>query len=374
MDGVALLNLLSDSAEDPAIYAALDAAARALMDGGQAAPLLRLYAQRMAFDEDYFHGPVAQYSVELYMAVSCLDYPQLYPLSATPATRLADLRASEATLPASTFAPFSTAQWLAMNQNTENLTACLDWPTPQIAQTPIPKTPPFLPSRVPVLVLGGSLDTWTPPAGAPEVQAEIGGNNRFVAFANETHVVGEGDPYGCANSVIQGFVAHPAAIQQLDVSCAAAVPTIRTASFPGSLAAVPPLRSVSGQASASALRAAAAGVLTAGDAQARYLSMAGNHDTGLYGGTATAVSSTEITLAGDQLVPGVPVSGTVTVTGHGEDKTVTAVLRVQPKGQACVQVKSSWALYGGAASAQVSLSTSAVTASGSMPAPEGVPF
>jgi pimeloyl-ACP methyl ester carboxylesterase len=375
MGTIGLVNLVSDAAGDPAIYAALDAAARALLDGGQAAPLLRLYAQRMAFDEDYFHGPVAAYSAELYMAVSCLDYPQLYPMNAAPATRLADLKASEATLPASTFAPFSTAQWLAMNQNTENYTACLDWPRPQVAQTPIPQAPPFLPSRVPVLILGGELDTWTPPAGAPEVADEIGGDNRFVEFANETHVVGEGDSYGCAASIIQSFVADPAAIGNLDVSCAAAVPTVRAVgSFPGSLAAVPPLHTSSGQASPAALEAAAAGVLTAGDAVSRYPSMSGDHDSGLYGGSATAVSSTKIILTGDQLVPGVPVSGTVTVTGTGEDKTVTAVLQVQGPGGLSVKVKSSWALYGGSATAAVSLTTGSATASGSMPAPEGVPF
>jgi TAP-like protein len=73
-----------------------------------------------------------------------------------------------------------------------------------------------------VLILGGSLDTWTPPAGVPEVQAEIGGDSRFVEFANETHVVGEGDSYGCASSMIQAFVTDPATLASLSTSCAAA--------------------------------------------------------------------------------------------------------------------------------------------------------
>jgi pimeloyl-ACP methyl ester carboxylesterase len=115
MGVVGLVNLVSDSAEDPAIYAALDAAARALLDDGQAAPLLRLYASRLAVDEAYSGLPASQYSVELYMAVSCLDYPQLYPMTVSGPARLADLRAAEATLPARTFAPFTTAQWLAMD-------------------------------------------------------------------------------------------------------------------------------------------------------------------------------------------------------------------------------------------------------------------
>ena len=281
MGVVGLVNLVSDSAEDPAIYAALDAAARALLDGHQAAPLLRLYASRLAIDEAYFGVPVDTYSVELYMAVSCLDYPQLYPMSASPQARLTDLKADEATLPANTFAPFTTAQWLAMDQNTENYTACLDWPRPAIAQPPIPQPPPFLPSRMPVLILGGSLDTWTPPAGVPEVQAEIGGDNRFVEFANETHVVGEGDPYGCASSIIQAFVTDPAALPGLNVSCAAAVPSVRAVgAFASSLSTVTPLRLRSGSISAATLKLAAASVLTAGDAWSRYVSIAGTHDTG----------------------------------------------------------------------------------------------
>jgi pimeloyl-ACP methyl ester carboxylesterase len=391
MGVVGLVNLVSDSAEDPAIYAALDAATRAYLDGGQAAPLLRLYASRLAIDEAYFGVPVHEYSVELYMAVSCLDYPQLYPMAASPATRLADLRANEATLPASTFAPFTTAQWLAMDQNTENYTACLDWPKPQIAQPPIPKSPPFLPRTMPVLILGGSLDTWTPPAGVPEVRDEIGGHSRFVEFANETHVVGEGDSYGCASKVIQSFVADPAALSRLDVSCAAAVPTIRAVgSFAGKLGAVAPVALSSGHASAATLRLAAAAVLTAGDAWSRYESITGNHDTGLYGGSVTAHDGDRLSLAGDELVPGVKVTGTLTITGSGEDTNVSVVLSAQSAGLPAARVTGSWPLYGGSAKAAVtvlnaasgstlnaasgSTNAGAGTVTGSMPAPEGVPY
>lgn len=82
-----LVNLLSDAAEDTNIYRELDASARALLDADDAAPLLRLYAQRLAVDEAYFGEPVREYSVELYLATSCLDYPQLFDMNATPAQR-----------------------------------------------------------------------------------------------------------------------------------------------------------------------------------------------------------------------------------------------------------------------------------------------
>lgn len=368
MGVVGLVNLVSDSAEDPAIYAALDAAARALLDHHQAAPLLRLYASRLAVDEAYFGQPVGEYSVELYMAVSCLDYPQLFPLDASAPTRLADLQASEATLPASTFAPFTTAQWLAMDQNTENYTACLDWPRPTIAQPPITAAPPFLPPNLPVLILGGSLDTWTPPAGVPEVQAEIGGDNRFVVFANETHVVGEGDSYGCASQIIQAFVTDPAALQSLDVSCAAAIPGIRAVgAYPASLGKVGPLTLTAGHASTTALRLMAAAVLTAGNAVARYESVGASPDAGLYGGSVTvSASGDQLKLASDELVPGVTISGTVTIGAT----TITADLTAKGNGATITKIKASWPLYG--AEARATASTASVY--GSTPAPEGVPY
>jgi hypothetical protein len=302
------------------------------------------------------------------MAVSCLDYPQLFPLSAQEPARLADLRAAEATLPASTFAPFTTAQWLAMDQNTENYTACLDWPRPTIAQPPITAAPPFLPPRMPVLILGGSLDTWTPPAGVPEVQAEIGGDNRFVVFANETHVVGEGDSYGCASRIIQAFVTDPAALQSLDVSCAAAIPGIRAVgAYPAGLGQVGPLTLTVGHASATALRLMAAAVQTAGDAVARYESVGASPDAGLYGGSVTvSASGDQLKLADDELVPGVRISGTVTIGAT----TITADLTAKGNGATITKIKASWPLYG--AQARAGVSTAAVA--GYTPAPEGVPY
>jgi len=360
-----LVNLVSDAAEDPYIYREIDAAGRSLLDDDQAAPLLRLYAQRLAFDEAYFGVPVEEYSVELYMAVSCLDYPQLYPLSAPDSVRAKDLAAAEATLPPSTFAPFTTAEWLAMDQNTENYTACLDWPKPTIAEPPVTTSEPLFPASLPVLILGGELDTWTPPAGVGEVEAEIGGDTRFVQLANETHVVGEADPYGCATSIIQAFVADPAAIQSMDTSCAAAVPSIRAVgSYPDQLSAVPPLTVTSGDTTAATLQLAAAAVQTAGDAVARYESIGLTRDSGLYGGKVTAIRRT-LTLTGDELVPGVGVAGTVTVKGT----TVTAKLQVSTSGVSTAYVKGSWALYGGSATAAVTVASGSTTASGTMPAP-----
>src|ERR1039458_1543961 len=72
---------------------------------------------------------------------------------------------------------------------------------------------------------------------------------RFVEFANETHVVGEGDSYGCASSMIQAFVTDPATLASLSTSCAAAIPSLRAVgSYPASLSAVTPVTLTSGRA------------------------------------------------------------------------------------------------------------------------------
>lgn len=78
----------------------------------------------------------------------------------------------------STFSPFGIQDWIAQNQNTEAYTVCQDWPSPAVAQPPTSGGLPLFPASLPVLVLGGELDTWTPPVDAPKVLAEIGGHAR----------------------------------------------------------------------------------------------------------------------------------------------------------------------------------------------------
>ncbi len=235
MNVVGLVDLVSDAAEDTRIYRELDAAARALLGAGDPDPLLRLYAQREYEDEGYFSLPVREYSVELYVADACIDYPQLFDMGASGATRASELAAAESALAPATFAPFSTAEWIAQNENTEAFSVCIGWPSPTVAQSPTSGVerhacPPPLelpdclfPASLPVLVLGGELDTWTPPVDVPKVLAQIGGHARFVELANSTHVVGEGDTE-CGSSLVQRFVERPQALDSLDASCAAAVP------------------------------------------------------------------------------------------------------------------------------------------------------
>ena len=222
-----LVDLLSDAAGDPAVYQQIDAAARALLDHRDPGPLLRLYDQRLSYDEAYSSATAAEDSATLYLAVACLDYRQLFDTSAPPGVRSAQFAHALATLPASTFGPFTTAEWVAMDQNTETYSACLQWPSRRHATTrALPR--PLLPASTPVLVLGGELDTWTPPSDVVgAVLGKLGGHSRFVELLNSTHVVGEGDT-GCASRLVRAFVSRPTAIDAIQAQCAQTIPPIRT--------------------------------------------------------------------------------------------------------------------------------------------------
>jgi pimeloyl-ACP methyl ester carboxylesterase len=374
MDVTGLVNLVSDAAEDTNVYRELDASARALLDGGDPAPLLRLYAQRLAVDEAYFGEPAREYSVELYLATSCLDYPQLFDMSASPTVRAEELAAAEAALPAATFSPFSTAEWLAQDENTEAYTACLDWPSPTVAQPPTSGSLPLFPRSLPVLVLGGEFDTWTPAAGVPKVLAEIGGHARFIELANSTHVVGEGDTT-CGSTLVQEFVADPHALDSLDASCAPAVAPIHTVGvYAAQLSEEPPLEpSPANDSSSADLRLAAAAVSTAGDAIARYRAIEATLDHGLAGGTVRASHGGELlTLKRDQLVGGVAVSGSVKLAPDpipADGDTVLATLTAKAEGMRAASFTATWTTSGTEAVAEVLGSVGSEAVAGSMPAP-----
>ncbi|HXW34819.1 MAG TPA: alpha/beta fold hydrolase [Acidimicrobiales bacterium] len=341
MNVVGLVDLLNDAAGDSFIYRGIDAAARALLEDDDPDPLLRLYAQRLAFDEDYFQIPAQDYSAELYLAVSCLDYPQLFDMNSDQTDRMEQLESAESALPESTFAPFETSEWIAQDQNTEAYTACLDWPEPVNSEPPTTGQP-LLPPSVPVLILGGELDTWTPPSGIPQVMSELGGNARFVELANSTHVVGEGDTL-CGSQLVQDFVRVPQDVDSINASCAASVPPIDAVGvYPQSLAGEPPLSPAKGnQATTLLLRLGAATISTAGDALARYLDIIGNEDHGLHGGTVLATDGGRILrLSGDILIPGVPVTGTMKVSST----LVSANLSALGPGTGPAEFTVSWPL------------------------------
>jgi len=374
MNVVGLVDLLNDAAGDHFVYRGLDAAARAVLQEGYDEPLLRLYAQRLKEDEAYFDIPASEYSGGLYLAVSCLDYPQLFEMGASPSTRALQLQDAEESLSPSTFSPFSISEWLSQDQNTEAYSACLDWPSPTVAQPPVTGPEPLLPASMPVLVLGGELDTWTPPGDVPKVLAEIGGHSRFIELANATHVVGEGDTL-CGSSLVQAFVMRPAAIDTLNASCAPLVPAIHTVGvYPQSLSQEPPLQAAYGDsAGAGALRIAAAAVSTAGDALARYQAIETTKDIGLLGGSVTVTrGGTRLTLTGDEMIEGVSVSGTLNLepaVPAVDGDAVTASLTVSGPGLPDSSLQATWTSAGTGALASVAGTVGGETVQGTTPAP-----
>jgi len=225
-----------------------------------------------------------------------------------------------------------------------------------------------------VLVLGGEFDTWTPPADAPKVLAEIGGRARFIELANSTHVVGEGDTL-CGSTILQEFLLRPEALATLDASCAAGVAAIHSVgSYPARLRAEQPLTGAPGiEAGPEELRLAAAAVATAGDAVARSAALETSSDAGLAGGTVKAAHGGRLLrLARDQLIGGVPVSGTVALSPApvpADGLSAVAELTVVVRGLGRASFAARWTTSGTNALAQVSGTVGGHAVAGTMPAP-----
>jgi hypothetical protein len=222
--------MVQDSGSDPIILRELDASVRAAL-AGDAVPLLRLARQSRAWN----HGPseAGYFSDGLYFAVSCRDYPQLFSLASPPGVRRLELAASLGRAP-DAFRPFTPAEWLTISGYSQPYDVCLDWPRPVRPDVPLPDRP--LPASVPVLILGGDLDSLTPLADAQGFGPRLGANVRVVTLPNTVHVTSEGDTplvHGadCGRRIIRAFTRAPRA--RLDTRCTAHIPALHTPDFQG---------------------------------------------------------------------------------------------------------------------------------------------
>jgi pimeloyl-ACP methyl ester carboxylesterase len=349
----ALVDLVNDAGFDasptgldPGVYRELDAAARAWLEHRDSAPLLRLTAQSYGFDNFGF-GTAVQFSDGLYFAVACTDYPQLFRMSSPPAERKRQLGESIAELPADTFAPFTTSEWLKVDAYTEPYTACLDWPAPVHHDPPILITPPLVPASVPVLVLGGTLDSLTPLLkGGTVVTHQMGASARLIRVVNTTHVTAEVDPYNCASRLVREFVANPAQLFSLNASCASEIPQVRAVGlFSQQLSGEPAAQPLPGnRASITGLRAVTASAESSSDAiyRSNYLSVP--IGTGLRGGTfsvaTSAGGSVLITLAGVKCVNDLVVDGVV--RWNPQSGVVIATLKLVGPGNDTGHVSITW--------------------------------
>jgi pimeloyl-ACP methyl ester carboxylesterase len=342
-----LVNLVNNAGFDPVVYRDLDAAGRTLLEHHDAAPLLRIAALSLGFDDDNYALP--EYSDGLYFAVSCTDYVQLFSRVAPPATRLSQYQSALASEPATTFAPFSVVQWTSLDQYTEAYSACLDWPSPSRTVAPILRTPPLVPPRLPVLIMSGTLDSLTPRLdGATLVARQIGPSARLVTFANLTHVMMQDQNDACPASIYQAFIRRPSRLHQLNVGCAAQVTPVHTVgTYPLRLTGAVPARARPGNtATPQALRAATVALASVGDEVSRYELLSGNTDRGLRGGTVrfSGGNVIRIALRNVRWVSDASISGTA--LWNQSAGTVSARLTVRPARGAVVHLTARWRPFG----------------------------
>ena len=235
----AVADMVQDAASDPTIYRELDPAVRAALAGDDV-PLLRLVVQ----SRSYLHGtsPAGYFSNGLYWAVACMDYPQLWSRSASVARRQAQLASRLADPPAGAFTPFTAPEWVTISGYSQPYTGCLEWPGPRRRAPVVPPRFRPLPASIPLLVIGGDLDSLTPFSDAEVFGPTLGRRVRVVRLPNTTHVTSQAYTNllvgaRCARRVIRGFVRAPARLASLDTSCTQRIPPVHTAgAYPLTLA------------------------------------------------------------------------------------------------------------------------------------------
>jgi len=360
----ALAFVMDSAGLDALAYRDLDAAARAYVAGGDAAPLRRLAAEAQQYEEKAPASP-SLLSQGLFVAASCSDNPQAYDMRLPPAARQqAWQRAREAMRRSNPrlYAPFTLDEFLGIPLDYAYVPLCQTWPVASPdhrAGQPVP--PGTGMPRVRALVLTGDLDTITTPAEGDAAAALFPGAERIIV-ANTGHVTAIGDTYDCASRIVRRFIAGA----PLDASCARNVPAEHlTAAFARTLDAVVPARPLPGSRwSARELRVAAAAVDAAGDALARVQVLGLGSGSGLRGGSfrsRTNGDRTIVTLRALKWTGDLPVDGTVTVDGQGR---ASASLHA-----AGMSLHARWNVVGAGAAAGVDASLGGAVLRASMPAP-----
>ena len=305
-----LLDVLIAGDLEPALRAEFPAAVRSAANGDEApfARLLHAASERGEGGEE--ESPSESFDTPLYYATSCEEEPFGWNRSSSPATRLAEVTAQIAGLPASEIAPFGPANVLAIG----DMPACAFWP--YTAPAPAPTQAPF--PSVPTLILSGADDLRTPTSGAREVAAQIPGSH-LVVVPEVGHSVLGSDLSGCANKALQALF-KPSPVKP----CAGGAQILSLLKLaplaPARLSDVPPARGSHGlpgrTLDAVALTLAdfvrqeavrAIGALESGDLNGLSTLRVG----GLRAGWAEATKAA-LALHGYSYVPGVTVSGKIT--------------------------------------------------------------
>jgi hypothetical protein len=171
---------------------------------------------------------------------------------------------------------------------------------------------------VPILILGGDLDSLTPEPDVEKFGPTLGGHVRIVKLRNAVHVSSEGDTLllgatHCARRIIRAFVRKPAALDSIDATCADGIPPVHTAgSYPALFRDVVPATLQDGHdPGADARRGATVAAGALGDALIRHFYSGVNHGPGLRGGSFTTHGDpTVFKLKSIRFVRDVAVNGT----------------------------------------------------------------
>jgi pimeloyl-ACP methyl ester carboxylesterase len=185
------------------IYREFDAAARAaLRPHPYEKPLLRLMRETFYTGGA---GPYRQYSEGMFLAVSCLDYPQPFDLGASVEKRRTQYQHAVDRLRQNhpqIFAPFTVREWTQSGYG--YFKDCLRWPKPGHHVRPgLPAHTPY--PDVPTLILNGDLDSVTSSDGAKDTAAHWP-NSTLVRTANTVHVSALVDFDQCASVIVRRFV------------------------------------------------------------------------------------------------------------------------------------------------------------------------
>jgi hypothetical protein len=204
---------------------------------------------------------------------------------------------------------------------------------------------------IPILVIGGDLDSLTPLADAREFGPTLGRNVRVIPLPNTVHVTSEGDDYlfegaNCARRIIREFVSAPDRLKSLDARCAPSIPAVHTpGAYPLSIEGIPAATVLSGtDPGEDARKSVALAAQALADVSFRWYYSSAHNGPGLRGGSFRAAPATEgvrFTLNGIRFVSDATVDGTGTwqigAPGryHGE-------LVVHRPGHADVAVQIDW--------------------------------
>jgi hypothetical protein len=245
-------------------------------------------------------------------ATGCLDATLPFSFDSDPATRAPLVDRAFAAIPPAAYAPWSPQTV----KNTSYADDCMLWP--RDTRRPAPRGP--LPN-VPALLLAGRLDMRTPVEDALKVKALLP-KSQLVTVPGNGHDQVDSDGTGCVAKALERFTARRTVGQPCRDTSNLLPPIPRA---PRTLAEIRPPASVPGDRG----RALLAALRSVEDARFTGLEAVYSgwqpRGGGLRGGSFSATDAFQgtLTLRDYSYVPGVRVSGRVTVDGPSVTGTVT---------------------------------------------------